>query len=139
MAFRADDLIALARELGRFPDDALSSGNLLLFADEVIRDYVLPIIRSASAEYYVASEDTAIVSGTTAYRIPERAQGGALTDIVIVNPASEEIPTTEINPQDAFRFRRPTGGTIDGSYVTRGNLITLLVTPTVSGSFSTQS
>lgn len=131
----ADALIAGAREIGRFPDDILSSSVLLGFADDVIMDIVVPMIRRARRAYWLTHSDTTIVSGTATYRLPSRAQHATVQSIGIVDPNGNEMPAVAVSQDDAWRFRglNGSGGSIAYRYVHIGDLVELLPSPTVSG------
>lgn len=137
MAWTADDLVAAVRRRAQLPDaaadGAITDSDILEFANEEIALHLVPLVRRSREDYWTTYEDTAIVSGTAAYRVPERAQASGLYAVAIVDAAGREwiVPRamlSEIGESNAY------GGGIDRTrFVMDGADVRLLPTPTVSG------
>ncbi len=87
MGWTADSLDAAVRRLARIPDGSsvVSQTEMLAIADEHILGTFVPILRSTGEEWEVATYDFTIGSSIGEYRVPVRATGAALRDIVLLN------------------------------------------------------
>lgn len=110
MAWRSDDLVTAARLRCRIPDgdSAVSDAEIRSLADEELSTTILPHVRRARAEFYVASTDVTVDGSTDTFRIPSRAQSGGLRDVVLVaaDGTGRSIPRVPLEERDEFR----TGG-----------------------------
>lgn len=130
-------LTDLATKL-QVPDSngAYSSTEFLRIADQVLWLEMEPLLQTVREDYYVQTKDTTIVSGTGTYRIPDRAVGSKVRDVMVVNSTSgAEVSIPEIAPEDAWRYS--SGGSSSWpngtAYYFRGEHIVLLPTPSTSG------
>lgn len=114
--YTVDALINKLKTRGTIP----TSQALFLPADfvdimsDVMHQIVVPAIVSVREEYFVTYSDTAIVANQNNYRIPSRAVGGMLRDVVLVNAAGTEISIPRLDPesqksQAAFSTQCPYG------------------------------
>lgn len=100
MVHTSDDLIRTIKMLGAIPDgqDTFSDLDLLSLVDSEILTYVVPKIISVNEEYYVNYTDYQIRPGKT-YRIPSRAIGGKLRDVICINNGSfKSVP--RVSPEN---------------------------------------
>jgi len=99
--YTVDALINKVKTRGTIP----TSQALYLPADfvdimsDVMHDTVVPAIVSVREEYFVTYQDQAIVAGQNNYRIPSRAVGNMLRDVVLVNSAGTEISIPRLDPE----------------------------------------
>lgn len=96
------------------------------FLNSAQHSIVIPAINRAKEDYFVTSSDTAIVSGTSSYRIPSEAIGGQLKDIVLVNSNGSEMELARLDIVDQKRASYAYGVRFNGDSVV------LLPTPTDS-------
>lgn len=73
--------------------------NIVSYANDEMHSTVIPSIISVMEEYFVTSEDVAIVSTQNEYTIPSRAVGGMLRDVVIVDSQGGEISLPRLAPE----------------------------------------
>jgi hypothetical protein len=73
--------------------------NIVAYANDEMFATVVNSIVSVQEEYFVTSVDTPVVTGTTEYRIPSRAAGGMLRDIVMVDVNGNEVAVPRIAPE----------------------------------------
>jgi hypothetical protein len=88
LTYTSDELITSIRNLGMVPDTgstASEDADILRHANEAFRTKLLPEIMRVREEYFVVSSQSTISSGTSAYRIPTRAAGNKLRDIIHVS------------------------------------------------------
>lgn len=99
--YTVDALINKVKTRGTIP----TSQSLYLPADfvdimsDVMHQIVVPAIVSVREEYFVTFEDQVIVANQAGYRIPSRAVGGMLRDVVLVNSAGKEIDIPRLDPE----------------------------------------
>lgn len=88
MSWTTNDLLASIRRRGSIPTTTNSSNvnstqSLLDLATEELHNSLLPMLMSTREEWYVNSQEQAIVANQAAYIIPTRASGVVLRDIKI--------------------------------------------------------
>ena len=90
MAFTTDDLISSIQRGVTLPsyDPLLSTNDLLAFATEEMQTKIVPIIRALRQEYFVVSDEVALVDQQDVYTIPERAIGRTLRDLKLVSTSN---------------------------------------------------
>jgi hypothetical protein len=82
-----------------------NSQSLFLPADFValmndeMHSFVTPLIKSKNDEYFVTKYDAPLVASTSTYKIPTRAQGGALRDVVLVDSTGQEYDLPRLEPE----------------------------------------
>lgn len=69
--------------------------DVILFLDEALRAYIIPLFDAAQAGYWMTHVDTPI-TGAASYTIPKRSTYGMLVDIVFVDTQGNEIGLTEL-------------------------------------------
>lgn len=72
--------------------------DIVAFLDEEMRSYIVPLINSVREDNYTLNVDQPVVSSSTQYRIPTRAAGGILRDVVFVDPNGNEIALSRLSP-----------------------------------------
>lgn len=71
--------------------------DIVALLDEEMRSYIVPLINSVREDNYTLNVDQA-VTGSAQYRIPTRAAGGILRDVVFVDPNGNEIALSRLSP-----------------------------------------
>jgi hypothetical protein len=129
----SDSLITSARVQARIPDgdEPLSNTSLLEYADKATVETILPELRSVREEYWVKREDIPVVSGTARYRIPSRAQGGAIRQIRMVATTGFEYSFTRISPEHRSVWDGQSG--TPRVYILEGDEIVLIPEPNQTG------
>ncbi len=127
--YTSDDLIAAVKSAGFLPDASdLTDVELLGFADEAMTTFVGDALEKQCAEHWWASEDTSLVPGVTAYRLPRRLFGRAVRGVAIVDTRGDECPLDELDPiemRSAFRagsVGTPTHFAFEGDLVRLGQV-----------------
>lgn len=132
----ADLLLDVAARVGRpAADGLLSDAELLDRIDEEMRSELTAKLVSVRSEYLLRTYTTSIVSGTASYRIPDRAIGMGLRELLIVDANSNEFNATQVDGEDRFIFANaaatPSGAPF--AFTFDDGKITLLPTPAQSG------
>lgn len=128
--YTVDALIEKLKTRGTIP----TSQSLFLPADfvdimsDVMHDTVVPAIVSVREEYFVTYTDQAIVANQAAYRIPIRAVGGMLRDVVLVNSAGTEISIPRLDPESQKSSPSIVSQSTYG-FKLRGDEVVLIPTP----------
>lgn len=136
MAWTATDLIEQVKIRGQLPDSngSFTDANLLLLADEAMQMDLFPLLLSTKREYYIWDIDTTIVPNTAGYRIPYRAAGAKLRDLILVDSSGNESSVIEIAEEQSPRFVK--GASVwwnNAAYFFKGEKVVLLPTPTQTG------
>lgn len=110
------ELIGALKLHGSFPtsDDLFSELDILSLFNHQMSVEITPLMLRLNEEYFLAEKDFSIVQGSK-YRIPSRAIGSQLRDLVILDSAGNP---TRINR--LFEEDRPKG--LSGYYVTRNSI-----------------
>lgn len=83
---------------------SVTDANLLDMATEELLGYMVPNIIAASSGYLERVEDHTLVSGDVTYRIPDRAVGGKLSSIMLVDGSDREYDLPMVSySEDAAR------------------------------------
>ena len=131
--YTVDALINKLKTRGSIP----TSQSLYLPADfvdimsDVMHEMIVPAIISVREEYFVTYTDQSIVANQNNYRIPSRAVGGMLRDVVLVNSAGTEIAIPRLDPESqkssaTFVSQTPYG------FKLKDDQVILIPTPTSS-------
>lgn len=136
MAWTADDLVAAVRVRAQMPDaagdGAITDADILTLANEEIALRLVPLVRRSRGDYFVATHDVTIVSGTGAYRVPSRAQTSGLRELTIVDSSGREWPVPQMHLEDAGPAQTVGGGYGSVRFYMRGPDVVLVPTPTYS-------
>lgn len=139
----SDELIAAVKRKIAIPINqrTFSEADILAFANEEMMISQVPDIMMFHEEYFVFSEDVALVANKSRYPIPERAMGMKLRDVFYVDTNGNLFEMTRINPDDKAYWQRESA-TINlmQKYYIEGNDIVLapanISSPTGSLRFS---
>ncbi len=103
--FTTTGLLANAARRSTMPQSQslFQPADFIAFLTDEMHSFVVPLIKSKNDEYFVVNVDYPLVNNTSEYRIPTRAQGGSLRDMVLVNSAGIELELPKINP-DSVKF-----------------------------------
>lgn len=117
------DLLNSITSRGLVPtnQNTYTQAQILQLADEELQIGLLPLVISTQEEYYATYKDYPVFA--TAYTLPERAVGGKLRALVLVDSAGNEQPIMRIEFEDIpYQF--------DMGYYFRGNEIVFTRAPT---------
>lgn len=105
--------------------------DLLALGDDVIEELMVPILKAARQDFFVTTDEVAVVSGTRLYDIPYRAVGRTLRDLKLLNGGGyvRSLPKIAIEHEHLFQT---SGGNVMGFYF-KGDKIALVPVPTASG------
>ena len=136
MAWTADDLVAAVRVRAQMPDaagdGAITDADILTLANEEIALRLVPLVRRSRGDYFVATHDVDIVSGTGDYRVPTRAQTSGLRELTIIDSSGREWPVPQMHLEDAGPAQTVGGGYGSVRFYMRGPDVVLVPTPTYS-------
>ena len=128
--YTVDGLINKLKTRGTIPtsQSLFLPANFVDIMSDVMHQIVVPAIVSVREEYFVTYSDTAVVANQANYRIPSRAVGGMLRDVVLLNSAGTEIPLPRLDPESLkassdYNTRSKYG------FKLRGDEIVLIPTP----------
>lgn len=95
-----DDLIDSIIKSTRLPVSQISYQNidLVKFMAEEQQGTITTLIRSIREDYWLQNYDQAILPNVYQYPMPMRAAGGALVDMVFVDPGNNEIDIPHLDP-----------------------------------------
>ena len=134
MAWTSDDLITAVRRKARLPDDvnganaSLTDADILALADEAMMSVVVPFIRRHREEYYVTQTDIPIPTDQNEFRLPTRAQGQALRDVVLLAQAGDEvsIPYVPLEDVGTYEQSKSPWWSAGSAFSIRGNTLILV-------------
>lgn len=123
--YLADQVIASAKRRGRIPDGAFTAAELLAIANEEMESYLSPLVSGAQedyycADYYISTKAIEFLDGAlldlvldsplytviqptgdqTVYRLPARAQGSGLREVVFLDAAGNIIDVPRVSLTD---------------------------------------
>src|SRR5688500_12240627 len=100
----SEELIDSVKRRASIPESQATfiDTDFLAMADEETSIGLVPSILSFHEEYFVYTEDVALVDEQLAYAIPYRAIGNRLRDLCYVDSSGNEYPMTRVNPEDAL-------------------------------------
>ena len=110
LLYTTEDLITTVENRSMIPAvDSEGSGkdDIVRYLNEELWSTILPELFKYHEDYLINTEHVSIVSGQTHYRIPARASGNTLRDLMWLNSASER----RILPY----IRRESRGSFDGT------------------------
>lgn len=135
MAYTTTDLLAAIKRRAQLPaaNGALSDTDLLDLATMAMRTQIQPLLRSLREDYSVVVESQAITADQRTYRIPSRAEGGAIRDVwlTLIASPNTEIRVPYIPPEDRPMYKAVRGAWWDGllAYTVEGNDLWLAPIP----------
>lgn len=103
--FTTTGLIANAARRSTMPNSQslFQPADFLAFLTDEMHSFIVPLIKGKNDEYFVVKVDEPLVDNQSEYRIPTRAQGGALRDVCLVNANGIEMELPKISPE-AIKF-----------------------------------
>lgn len=134
----SDDLLTRVRARALVPetDGRLTDSDILAIADDVILSTLSRAIVNADDGRWVKTRaDAPITVGTAEYRIPDRALGAALYDVLIVDERGLELSSPYVDSSEAWRYSGASRGAGPAPYdhTIEGDLLRLLPTPSQHG------
>lgn len=123
------ELVSSIKINGAVPENQadFSDESILALADEVMQQTLLPVILSAKEEYFVFEQRFPIVAGKKKYRIPSRAIGATLRDVLLERGTS----ISSVNQMNAEDIQSSSQGTPSSFYL-EANSVCLYPTPSIS-------
>ena len=125
--FTADEIIALARDIGKIPNTSATGSedsDLLKLLNDYLQTTIAPAIMSVREGYFDRQYRTALSATTSTYRVNPRALLGCERDIRYVNSdGTRSPPLDQISPgdvdmvQDSQSASKPTGFYMEGNYI----------------------
>tara|TARA_R110000803_G_scaffold200258_1_gene264545 strand:+ start:432 stop:1634 length:1203 start_codon:yes stop_codon:yes gene_type:complete len=106
--------------------------DILAFANEEMMISQVPSVMVYHEEYFVATLDVPLVTGTTAYSVPERAIGGKIRDIHYKNTEDNLQEMTQVNLDDRSHFSSGQSSAGIHKYYFRGDQVVLVANDTSS-------
>jgi len=102
----ADQLITTILRRAMIPDgqDTFTYAELLDIANEEFAIHILPTILQMHEEYYLTTERTTYVDGTSNYKIPYRAIGNKLRDVQFIDTSGNHYEMTRISIEDLPQY-----------------------------------
>jgi hypothetical protein len=137
VAWTSDDLVTQVLRLtqvadGRFGSATETATFILACADEVLATRVEPVLRNVKEDFSTKYVDIAVTSGTQRYRIPSRASGAVLRDVLTIDGASVIRSLTRFS-YDRMHVVSNGGNTgTPVGFAIEGNQVVLLPTPDAS-------
>lgn len=138
MPYTTTKLLADVRRSGMLPNTATvgtSDTDILAHADKEIQCRIVPLVMSVREEFCVRSKDTALVSGQSAYRIPSRAIGAKLRDVLLAFSDGTTRNLARLSPEEAQNYS-PTSSPYPAGFYLEQNSVVLVPTPNSSGAAS---
>jgi hypothetical protein len=110
--------------------EQLEDTDFLAFANEELVSVILPMLTAIRQEYLIAKKPVDLVDGTPNYRIPYRALGRTIRDIIFVDSSGNRNPLPQIPPEEAHVYQRTSTdtGTPRAFYLENDHII-LVPTP----------
>ena len=135
--FTADEIIALARDIGKIPNTGATGSedaDILRFLNDYLQTTLAPAIMEAREGFFDRQYRTALSASTSTYRIHPRAILGCERDVRYINSdGNRNPPLDHLSPGDVDQFTGSSGSVPTAFYI-EGNYIRLL--PDMSASAS---
>lgn len=105
------ELLTAIRAKGRLAADDPDATNsaLLSLADDQMKTRFVPAIRAARADWYSAFEDTALVAGQDAYRIPHRAASSSVRTVLWYDSSGRRFECYPVSMSDQHAYSTRSG------------------------------
>jgi hypothetical protein len=102
MDYTTSDLLASVKTKAMIPlnQDTFTENDIFSLATEELQSYIMPLVMSVREEYYLFEEDIDIVSGVSGYRIPSRAIGSRLRDVVLLSSGNSTSSLPRLTPEE---------------------------------------
>lgn len=134
MAWTTTDLLADVRRRAMLPTTATqgtTDADLLEHANNELFSRLAPLVMSVNEEFYVQTVDIPIVSGQSAYRMPNRSAGAKLREVTYLI-GSTRNQLTRLEPEQLTRWVVNPLGVPSAFYLEAGTL-NLIPTPAGAG------
>ena len=129
-AYDTAALLAMVKRRGFTPtaQGTFSAAEVLAVATEELNSYLAPLMLEVREEYFAAYADLPLVASQGAYRVPARALGGKLRDVVWLDASGTPRNLVRLEPEGAARYRASDLGAPE-AFSLRGNYVLLHPTP----------
>lgn len=96
--FTTTQLLESIKDRAHAPESqsTYTATRLLSIASDELLTYIVPLILSTQEDYYVTYKDYT-ATATTSFTLPDRAIGGKIKDVVLVNSAGDETGVKRID------------------------------------------
>jgi hypothetical protein len=96
------DLLEAIKQRGMIPDNqnTWSDPRILATATDDMRAAIIPLLMSVREEYFVMSEDVPVVIGTQRYRIPDRAAGQGIREVLWIDADGNVRSMSQLQVED---------------------------------------
>jgi len=122
--YSSDKLVRLIRSLGAIPNtgaQGAEAADLLLLADDALRNYLLPDLLNLKEDYYVVRERFTLANNQTRVPVPPHAIFNKLREIYWVDGSDrrqlDPIPTEELQNYNGTGTKPPVGFILEGDDV----------------------
>jgi hypothetical protein len=97
-----DDLIESVKARAAVPisQNTFQSSHLIRFLNEEIDDTLVPLVLQVKEEFYVSTDEIALVSGQTRYSIPYRAIGSKIRNVYLKTSGGTAFKLSRVQPED---------------------------------------
>lgn len=101
-AVTVDSLVDLIKQQAVIPRTAalFSPANVTNLLDNVMRELVVPLVKSLKEEYWVVTTSTQVSATINNYPIPYRAVGTALRDLALMDNNQNQLYLVRYEPED---------------------------------------
>lgn len=126
------DLLSRIRVRCALPSSGslFSDAQILRIVDDQLLGFVAPLLKSQQQSFFQARDTQALTAGTAAYRIPVRAMGGTVHQILLVDSSGAEQELTELPPERVDDWRsNPTDQGRPRFYYFEGATVSLVPVP----------
>jgi hypothetical protein len=135
-AYDTDALLASIRRRARLPVSSVNApgwedADLLFMANEELLTVLTPMLLRTREKFFVATKDTAMVSGTVSYALPTRGALNKTQDILRVGPDNVTNNLVKLEPEEMSGKDMTLQGT-PTHYYFQGNRIFLWPVPNVT-------
>lgn len=131
-------LLSDIKERGSLPDNDLRFSDTLLLssATKELREGIAPMLAAARVEHLVYAYSTPVVVGQAAYRMPSRAAGGTLRDVVYLDASGNPWPLIALSSDQVRQIGPVSQQGTPTSYYLRNYDVVLVPVPNVGGTLS---
>ena len=134
LVYTSDLLVEEVKNCGMIPE-AQSLGSqdaqILSHLSEILQSELALELMKIREEYYIVTERLALTAGKTKYRIPDRAMGLKIRDLMYVDGSGDRYYLKGIPREELQRYKNstdwPSGYYIEGCYI---NLVMSGISPT---------
>lgn len=130
MAVTADRLLTGVKRRISMPASQvlLLDSDILQLADDVIKERVVPLLRSVRQDFFVRTTDTAFVEDQAEYDIPYRALGRTLRDLKLYDSSGNHRDIALVAIEDEQYFSN-LGSPVGWGFYFKGDKIVIVPTP----------